>query len=385
MRNLLFVLASIFFLISCGPSKQNTAIYSEDKILEDAVKDLDKNPSNSALSDKLQTLYQDAAQNHLKNIELYETMTEPTRWDKIVAEYNALQRLYTIIHKSSNAQNLVKPIAYSAQTDVVKQDAAEDFYQMGRELMRENRGKQSYRDAFAAFKKASAFVSDYKDVSQQMDLAWKNSVLDVLIDPVKIDDRYVLSGGRGNTLGQFNGQLLQNNLVQDLGGDFSNNSYARYYTNSQASYSRVDPDWLVDLTWVKLDIPKSSIDKSTKTLTKRIEIGKDSSGKAIYESASGKLTIIKHSLKATGFLELRITDAYNRREIHSKRHMARAKWENRYATYSGDSRALTDTDKVLINNPKDQDPRTDDILEKLYSDVYFQIKSSIENLVKTAK
>src|SRR5690606_27601739 len=155
----------------------------------------------------------------------------PTRWDKIIAEYNALQRLYTVIHKSTNAQKLVKPVSYSAQTDVVKQDAADEFYQMGKELMNDVRGKQSYREAFAAFKKASAFVSNYKDVTQQMEIAWKNSVLNVLIDPVKIDDRFALSGGRDNTVGQFNGQLLQNNLVQDLGGDFSKNSYARYYTN----------------------------------------------------------------------------------------------------------------------------------------------------------
>ncbi len=383
MRNILFVLVPIFLLISCGPTKQNTAIYSEDKLFEDAVKNLDKNPSNSELSDKLQTLYRDAAQNHLKNIELYETMTEPTRWDKIVAEYNALQRLYTIIHKSTNAQNQVKPVSYIAQTDLVKQDAAEDFYQMGRQLMVENRGKQSYRDAFAAFKKASSFVTNYKDVSQQMEVAWKSSVLNVLIDPVKIDDRYALSGGQGNTLGQFNGQLLQNNLVQDLGGDFSNNSYARYYTNSQIRYARIDPDWLVDLTWVKLDIPKSSIDKSTKTLTKTIESGKDSTGRVTYETVTGILTIIKYSLKATGSLELRITDAFNRREIHSKRHMARGTWGNRYATYTGDSRALSDADRKLINSPNEREPRTDEMIEKLYSDVYFQIKSSIENLVKT--
>ena len=380
---MLFVLALVSFLISCGPAKQNAAVYSEDKILEDAVKNLDRNPSNTALSDKLQTLYQDAAENHLKNIEVYKTMTEPTRWDKIIAEYNALQRLYTIIHASTNAQKVVKPISYSAQTDVVKQDAAEDFYQMGRELMVENRGKQSYRDAFAAFKKASAFVTGYKDVSQQMEVAWKNSVLNVLIDPVKIDDRYALGGGRGNTLGQFNGQLLQNNLVQDLGGDFSNNSYARYYTNSQIRNSRIDPDWLVDLGWVNLNIPKSATDKSTKTLSKRIETGKDSTGRPVYETVSGNLTIIKQSLKATGSIELRITDAFNRREIHSKRHTARASWDNRYATYTGDSRALTDTDRALINNPNNQEPRGDEILDKLYSDVYSQIKNSIEHLVKT--
>lgn len=383
MRNVLFVLTIAIFLISCSSTKQKAAIYSEDKLVEEAVKNLDKDPSNKDLSDKLNSLYQDAAQNHLNNIKLYEAMTELSRWDKIIAEYNALQRLYTIIHGSARAQNLVKPISYSAQTDVVKHDAAEDFYQTGRELMVENRGKQSYRDAFAAFKKASAYVSGYKDVSQQMEVAWKNSVLNVLMDPVQIDDRYALRGDWRNTLNQFNGQLLQNNLVQDLGGDFSNNSYARYYTNSQARYARIEPDWLVALTWVNLDIPKSSISKSSKTLSRKIETGKDSTDRPVYETVTGELTIIKQNLKATGHLELRIDDAYNRREIHSKRHMARASWENRYATYTGDSRALTDTDRALINNPNNREPRTDEIIEKLYNDVYSQIKNSIEHLVKT--
>lgn len=383
MRNGLFILAVASFLISCGPARQNAAIYSEDKLLEDAVKSLDKDPSNGAVNDKLKTLYQDAVRNHLKNIELYETMTESTRWDKIIAEYNALQRLYTIIHKSTNAQNLVKPVSYSAQTDVVKQQAAEDHYQKGRNLMSENRGKQSYRDAFTAFKKASSFVSGYKDVAQQMEVAWQSSVLNVVIDPVKIDDRYALRGDWSNSLSQFNGQKLQNSFVQDLGGDFSNNSYARYYTNSQARNTRMEPDWLVDLTWVNLEIPKSNIDKNTKTLSKKIETGKDSTGRPVYQTVTADLTILKQNLKATGNLELRITDAYNRREIHSKRHMARAQWENRYATYTGDSRALSDTDRALLNNPNNQEPRTDEIIDKLYSDVYSQIKNSLEHLVKT--
>ena len=49
--------------------------------MEDAVKSLDKNPSNPELSEKLNSLYTDAVQNHPKNITLYETVTEPARWD----------------------------------------------------------------------------------------------------------------------------------------------------------------------------------------------------------------------------------------------------------------------------------------------------------------
>ena len=383
MRNVLFVLASIFFITSCGSSKKNIAISAEDKLFIDAVKNLDKNSSNKELSAKLQTLYRDAAQNHLNNIEIYKTMTEPTRWDKIVAEYNALQSLYTIIHKSNNAQNLVKPVSYSAKTDVVKKDAAEDFYLLGRELMGENRGKQSYRDAIASFKKASAFVKDYKDVSQQMEVARKNSILNVLIDPVKIDDKYALRGDRANTLGQFNGQLLINNLVRDLGGDFSKNSYARYYANSQMREASIDPDWIVELTWINLDIPKSTMDRSTSNVSETIEMGKDSSGRTLYQTVRASVTTIQHTVKANGSIEVRISDAFTRREVHLKKHMATAHWDNSYSTFTGDSRALSGSSMASATRSNEREPRTDEIISKLYNNVYSQIKNTIEDLVKT--
>ena len=97
------------------------------------------------------------------------------------------------------------------------------------------------------------------------------------------------------------------------------------------------------------------------------------------------VTIVKHSLKATGHHELRIKDAYILREVDLKKHMARASWENKYATYSGDSRGLTNMDQALISNLNNQEPGPDEVFDNLYHNVYSQRKNSIENLVKTTK
>ncbi|MEO6683446.1 MAG: hypothetical protein ABIN48_11555 [Ginsengibacter sp.] len=384
MRKFLIVL-SVAFLFSCGTSKKNTAIYSEDRILEEAVKNLDKNPSDTSLANSMHTLYKGAAQNHLYNIELYETMTEPGRWDKIIAEYNALQRLNTIINHSAAARIVVKPESYTAKIDIVKQHAAADNYEIGMNLMEENNGKLSFREAFVFLKKANGYVPGYKDAARQMEIAWENGIMDIIVDPVRIDDRYALQGDWNRTMNQFNGQLLQNDLVRDLGGDFSRNSYARYYTNSQARNARINPDWLIDLSWVQLNIPQPSVDRSTKSINKKIETGKDSTGRPVYQKVTAELTIINQKVNATGNLEFRITDAFNRMEVHNQRHSARAPWDNKYATFTGDSRALSDVDRALVNNKNSTEPRKDEMVHKLYQNVYSQIKNSIERLVKTAK
>jgi hypothetical protein len=55
-------------------------------------------------------------------------------------------------------------------------------------------------------------------------------------------------------------------------------------------------------------------------------------------------------------------------------------WEEEIATYTGDSRALTNSDRAMLNNNYNQ-PRKEDILNELYRNMYSQVKSRIANQV----
>jgi len=57
-------------------------------------------------------------------------------------------------------------------------------------------------------------------------------------------------------------------------------------------------------------------------------------------------------------------------------------WQQEYATYSGDSRALSNNDLAILNNNNYQQPRKEDILNELYQKIYPQVKSGIYNAVR---
>ena len=117
-------------------------------------------------------------------------------------------------------------------------------------------------------------------------------------------------------------------------------------------------------------------------MSKQIATGKDTSGNVHYETVTATLYITKRYFTATGDLESRITDATTRNTIDTKRYTAQFNWEHEYATYKGDSRALSGNDLALLNSRNFQIPNKQDILNELYQRIYPQVKNGIYNAVR---
>ncbi len=380
-RNLFGLLLVLFLITSCSSTRNSIANTQQDIALLTAIKKLDKNPSDTNLRNNLSNLYKDASKIHLDNIEVYSTLMEADKWGKIIKEYQALQHLSEVINSSSNAKKLLNSSSYQADIDVVKEKAAADYYNIGLDYLNNN-DKKSSRDAYYAFKQSQDFVPAYKDAKRQMDLAYQNSVLNVIVNPVTDNSYYYNNAGWNSFGNSFNNDYMQRSLVRDLGGDYTKNSFAKFYTDWDARRANIDPDVFVDLTWVNLDIPQPYSSQYTRSVSKQIEIGRDTSGHVSYQTVSATLNITKRYFTATGDLENRITDAVNRNTINTRRYTAQYNWQQEYATYRGDSRALSGNDLALLNNNNFQIPTKQDILNELYQRIYPQVKNGIYNSVR---
>ncbi|MEP6584702.1 MAG: hypothetical protein ABJA90_10565, partial [Ginsengibacter sp.] len=203
MRKNLYFMAMLIFFASCSSTRNSIANTQEDIILLNAIKSLDKHSSDTSLQNRLSSLYEAAAKVHLNNIDVYSTLIEPGKWDKIISEYNALQHLSDVINKSASAKKLMQPDTYDAKIEVEKEHAADDYYNIGMSLINNN-DKQSSRDAYYAFKKSLLFVSMYKDAERQMNTAYQNSILSVVINPVTDNSYYYNNAGWNNYGNSFN-------------------------------------------------------------------------------------------------------------------------------------------------------------------------------------
>ncbi|MEP7251231.1 MAG: hypothetical protein ABI683_02590 [Ginsengibacter sp.] len=382
MKNFLYpLICLVIILMSCGSSRNSIANTQEDIALLDAIKRLDKKPSDTSNQRNLFFLYDKATKVHLDNIATYNTLTEPDKWDKIIREYQVLQHISDVINGSKSAANLLHTENYTAKIELAKEDAAADYYNIGIDYLNNN-DKQSSQDAYYAFKKARDFVPGYKDVDRQMNAAYQNAVVNVVINPVTDNSFYYNNAGWNNYGNSFNNDYLQRNLVRDLGGDYTKNATARYYTDWEARSANINPDLIVDLTWTNLDVPQPFTSQYSRNVSKQLAIGKDTSGNVKYETVSATLYITKKYFTATGDLESRITDAATRNAVDSRRYTSQFNWEHEFATYRGDSRALSGNDLALLNNRNFQVPSKQDILNELYERIYPQVKNGIYNTVR---
>ncbi len=384
MKQYIYFFFAIILFSACGSSKYNVGNTVEDKALSAALKQLDKNPSDTAIQNQIKILYNDAAVTHLNNIEKYEQSNDIKKWDQIIKEYEILQKTYNVISSSKDAINLIKPSSFTQEIENTKQKAASELYANGIDLLNTADGnKQKYRDAYYFLKKANSYVPGYKDVKKQMSYAYENGILDVVVNPVTDQSSYYSRLGSNSFGNSFNSDMLQRSLVRDLGSDYNKASGARFYTDRDADRANKDIDWIVDITWQNLDIPYPQTNQYSRNVSKQIQVGTDTSGKAEYKTVTATLYVTRRYFTARGELECRITDAHTRNNIDLRRYSGQVDWQQEYATYQGDYRALSNQDLALLNNSNyNQSPRKEDILLEIYQRIYPQLKNGIYNLVR---
>lgn len=374
------VLAFCLLLLSCGSAKYFVSNDPDINNLSTLLKKLDKNKNdNPELRNQISDSYNSVSNRLLNDIEVYHTLTEPDKWDKIINAYYKLNSLSSVIQKSK-ARNFISPSFYNAALDQAKQNAAADYYNLGIEKM--NAGdKISFREAFELLSKANGYYPGFKDVRKQLDIAWKKSVLNVVINPVTDQSAFYAQMVPNRFGNSFNSDLLQRSLVRDLGGDYTKGAPAKFFTEREAYMARIDVDWLIDIAWTRLDVPFPLTQTSRVERSKKIEIGRDTLDKPVFKTVTATLTITRRYFTAYGEIECRITDAYTRDNIDLNRYHSQIDWSQSYATFRGDDRALTTADLAMINN-KVLIPSREDILLELYNKIYPQLLSGIKRVVQ---
>ncbi len=378
MKKLLFIITTILVFVSCKTSKDYLSKSQDDKTLFDIVKQLNKHSDDANATLALPQVYTILQQKHLKNIEKFNNSTELNRWDKIASAYRSLQGMYDAIDNSSAASGLVKPVNYEKEITAVKESAAEDYYQTGLAYFEKN-NREAARKAYSHFKKADSWVKDFKDAKAKMNEAFDNSIILVQINPVQ-DNSFFFNTGWGNSGYNFSNEYFQQNLIRDLGGTYSSRYPAKFYSEWEARREAIKPDWVVDLVLRNIDIPRPLSDTYSRSRSKQVEAGRDTSGKVVYQTVYATVNIERQSITARGQMDVTITDVANRKSIAYNSYSDTYNWQQEVASYTGDRRALTSSDLSMINNSYNL-PRKEDILNELYRNIYPQVKNKISNEV----
>jgi hypothetical protein len=378
MKKLLPAIAFLFVLASCKSSKDYLARRNEDKTLFDIVKQLNKHPEDEMATKALPEVHAQLKKTHLDKIATYRQSQDLKRWDKIVNEFYVLQGFYDAVVNSSAASKIIEPVNFQREIETTKVSAAEEYYESGVDYL--SRGNwQDARKAYTAFKKTDYWINDYKGSEAKMDTAKQNSIVNVLINPVQDNSTYFNTGWSNNSF-DFSNNNLPQNLVRDLGGKNAGRYPARFYTGWQAERDSVLPDWVVDLSLREVDIPRPTVYNYTRSVSKRVETGKDTSGNKTYTTVYATMYIQRQSFRSRASMDMNISEPVSRKGILFDSFSDTYNWQQEVASYSGDNRALDSNDWNMVNNRYNM-PTKDDVLNELYRGIYPQVKNKISNAV----
>jgi hypothetical protein len=381
-RILLLIFLTSFVFAGCKSSKNYLQRSDEDKALQDAVKRLAKDSEDHEAREAIPILYRNISGVRLARIRSYQSGNESGKWDKIISEYNQLQSAYNSIINSPAAFRLITPENYSTQLLETKELAAEATYKSAQNYFTQP-GRDNAKKAYNAFKKTNQYIPNYKDATAKMNEAYENAIVDVVINPVQ-DNSFFNNNGWGNSWSNYSNDYFQRALVRDLDYNNGNNTRyaARFYSDWEVRNKNINPDWEVNLLLRNMDIPIPQRFSQRYNRSASVEVGKDTSGRPIYQNVTATVNITRYSFTAYANMDVQIKDLATRHNISTRSFREDYRWEEERGTYSGDSRALSARDWDAINNNNFREPRREQVVEELYRQLYNQILSHIRYSVQ---
>ncbi|MBO9571541.1 MAG: hypothetical protein J7497_04950, partial [Chitinophagaceae bacterium] len=177
----------------------------------------------------------------------------------------------------------------------------------------------------------------------------------------------------------FQEDYLQQQMVHDLNaGSYRD---VRFFTDRDASLRRIQADRYVEMNFTDLFVGTLAIDRYTVKRSTQVQTGTTKSipAQPVYQTVYATVYVNRSIMQSYATLECRIYDITSNRNILFDRFPDRYTWEEKAATYSGDSRALTQEDWAMIRNQNNRPPSRNEIANRLVRDCYGLLLSRIKN------
>ncbi len=360
-------------IMGCGPSSLLSRYPAEDRAVYETLDKLTKNAGDNTAQKNFTAVYAASIQLHRQKITSYESSTQQNRWEKIMNEYAYLNKIADAVDASPVAARLVKTHRFHDEYSQAREQAAATYYDLANTYL-ERDDRSSAKQAYDLFKKTNQIIPGYKDVKDLMNIAEEKSTLTIVINPVNY---YAQSYGYWG----LNNDYVQYELTRDLRYQLTTaGNNIKVYTDREAYSNRIKPDRIVDISWNELFMPQPVSTTYTRNVSQQVQTGETADKKPVYTTVTATIYITSKTVDARGTLSCRIIDPSTNRTIMWDNFPGSYMWREEYATYRGDSRALSSYDWALINNANFNDPQRRDIFSQVLNQVYPQLINRIRSV-----
>jgi hypothetical protein len=368
------LLLSTFYLVACKSASKSYQKGDYADAIEMGVKQLQRNPNDGETREIVQNAYNFAVKEREAQIRALSNSNDDSRFEKMYQQYYRLQDLYQTIHSYPAAARLIKTTDYSEYVETYRNKVAEVYVARANEWLNEA-SKNAYRNAYTEIKSALRYQPNNIQLQKKRDSIFEEAVTKVLLLPAQNFNRYSYASS-------YQLQNFQDDILRRLNYEV-NNEFVKFYSERQARNSDIEPDEVLELNFNGVTIGRPYDRTSTRNVSKKVVVKetvyKSDSVVKEYATVNAKINTTERTLLSEADLMVIIRDPQGR-IIWNDRFTGQHQWRTEFANYTGDERALSDSDKNLLNrNDNRQPPREEDIMQELYRQIQSDLSSRLRN------
>jgi len=331
IRLLLAFISSVVLLDSCNSGKSALEKGNYYDAVSIAVNRLRQKPDHKKSQEVLRTSYKLAVEYLESDAQNQIASNANYKWRNAVQNYDRINNLYEQIRTSPGALKVIpNPVnKYKELTDV-KAKAAEESYELGIQAMLKNTREDAKR-AYFYFVESNTLSPGYSESIEMMEQSKFNATIKVVVE-------YSI---RNYSDWNFEPVVFGVNPSQ----------FVKFYTPQQAQDANLPQiDQIVRIVTNGYSETKPAITKSTQNFTDSVKVGEKKVNDAkvpVYEKVSATIVIYDKLITSRGSITLFIRDANSNAELRNSDIVGENQWTDRWATCSGDQRALSTSNKKL--------------------------------------
>ena len=382
-----------------------------DKAVLDCAQALKINPEYEKALTLIQDAHKAALSFHANKISILEQSEDKFKWDQLVSEYESLNRLreallYLPVLTSPETGNQISlPVPdYSGELKDAKENAAEGHYQEGLSLL-ELEGIDNSKQAAREFKLAQNFVANYKDASALYEEARSAAVLRLAIVP--FEDK----SGKTEKYGAV-AETIVDETIDRIMGNREVTEFLEIITRDELDHvlkelklgtsGLVDQETAVELgnivgahktltgkitqiIYTPIRTVKKRKTEKAKVVVKRekyIDNNGEEQIRAIKGTVKAYVNIYTLTTKASIKGSYRITDVNTAKLDWSDSFSGSADFSEKWATFTGDKRALKWKQKNLVEKGEQLAPVEDEMISLAAQNAVTNLTNSLKEYAK---
>lgn len=364
-------LSCLLFFAACKTASKayNKGDYAD--AIELGVKKLQKDPADAATLDLVKSAYGFAVNQSEATIRSLSGSSGDNRYEAILREYNRLQDLYETLHLSPVTAKAISPVDYTSYVETYRNKTADVHLASAERWMNEGT-KKAYREAYNEY----GYVLRYRnngEIRRKRDDAYNLALTKILVVPIQNYGGYSYHSS-------FQLQQFQADVMRTLAYNLSDN-FVRFYSDLELRTQNLEPDQVLELNLGRISIGRP-YDQSTqrevsKEVVVRETVYKPDSVVKQYATVRAKMMTTRRTLLSEGELYLTLRD-WQGRILWTDRFTGQHRWQTEFASFTGDERALSETDRSQLNrNNNERPPGEEEIMSELYRQIEQDLSSRL--------